>query len=354
MSFPIDRFECVEQVGGIQTAVLDNGPARGQRVALVQTGAGLRYTVALDRGADLVHAHHNEHSLAYLTQNRIKAPSHAHHTGQDWLYGWPGGMVTTCGPRQFGDDRVEEGRPTNLHGHYSNQPAEITELVNPDPHLGQTAMRIGAIVRDTRGYGPNLQTHRQITSTLGENHVTLIDHTLNRDPYRNLFGLLYHINLGWPLLDDGARLILRGAIKPWPDEAQLAVLPDEPNGYKRIIAPHDSFIGERSRGFICTPRTDGDGLAHIGIANPRIGLALEITFEVDQLPRVMVWQHLGPGMYVCGLEPMVGTPHGSDREPDHVEHIEPGQTRTTGLVLRVHTDANALDAYDGDLTLDSA
>ncbi|NBC11355.1 MAG: DUF4432 family protein [Planctomycetes bacterium] len=354
MRFPIDRFECVEQVGGIQTAVLDNGPARGQRIAMVNTGAGLRYTVALDRAADLVHAHHHAHSLAYLTQNRIKAPSHAYHHADGWLDGWPGGMVTTCGPQQFGDPRREQGVDRPLHGHFSNQPAQVTELINPDPHLGQMAMRIGAIVRDTRGYGPNLETRREISSTLGENAIHLVDHTINRDPYRNLFGMLYHVNLGWPLLDAGSRLILRGTIQPWSDAAQLAVLPDEPNGYKQILAPHASFVGERSRGLICTPQPDGDGLARVGIANPRIDLALEIAFEVAQLPRLMVWQHLGPGMYVCGLEPMVGTPSGSAREPGHVAHLDPGQTRTTAITLRVHTDAGALDGHDGDLALETA
>jgi hypothetical protein len=52
------------QIGGIETAVLDNGPGRGTRIAWVNTGAGLRYKVVIDRGLDIVDAFHNQHSPA--------------------------------------------------------------------------------------------------------------------------------------------------------------------------------------------------------------------------------------------------------------------------------------------------
>ncbi len=50
-------------LGGIDTAVLDNGPARGSRVAWINTGSGLRYRVqplgewrSLDEIRNLVYA----------------------------------------------------------------------------------------------------------------------------------------------------------------------------------------------------------------------------------------------------------------------------------------------------------
>ena len=55
--FDWQKFELVHQVGGIRTARLDwpeAGGSPGCRVALVNTGSGLRYTVALDRGGDIV------------------------------------------------------------------------------------------------------------------------------------------------------------------------------------------------------------------------------------------------------------------------------------------------------------
>jgi hypothetical protein len=50
-------------------------------------------------------------------------------------------------------------------------------------------------------------------------------------------------------------------------------------------------------------------------------------------------------MYVCGIEPMVGTPFGRQAEPDHAMTLRPGQSRRTELTLRVHSDARAIARF---------
>ena len=78
--FDSSKFENVLQVGGIRTGTLDTpgaGGAPGVRVALVDTGAGLRFTVALDRGGDIVDASYNQFGLAYLSPNGLQRPNPA-------------------------------------------------------------------------------------------------------------------------------------------------------------------------------------------------------------------------------------------------------------------------------------
>ncbi|MDQ4141641.1 MAG: aldose 1-epimerase family protein, partial [Bacteroidota bacterium] len=43
-----DKISHPAQLGGIETAVLDNGLGRGTRIAWINTGTGLRYKVVLD------------------------------------------------------------------------------------------------------------------------------------------------------------------------------------------------------------------------------------------------------------------------------------------------------------------
>src|SRR5262245_9221533 len=119
MNFDPAKFENPLQLGGIRTGLLDSPGAGGgwpTRVALFDTGAGLRFTVALDRGGDIVEASHNQFGLAYLTPNGLRPPSPAYHTGVEWLRGWAGGLVTTCGPEYMGGPRVEDGVQSSLHG----------------------------------------------------------------------------------------------------------------------------------------------------------------------------------------------------------------------------------------------
>jgi hypothetical protein len=343
-SFPLDRFEQTAQVGGITTAMLDNGPGRGNRIAMVNTGGGLNYTVALDRGADIVNATHHARSLAFLSCNGLKLPDHAFHNELEWLTGWPGGLLTTCGPEHFGGPRDEQDTRTSLHGRYSSQPAEVDMLVNPEPHQGRHEMLIGAIVRDTRTFGPNIEVRRTIQSTLGENLIHVYDQTTNRDNRPVAHGLLYHCNIGWPLLDAGSRLVMAGDVKLWGREKQTAPLPKDLEGYKRIPAPKEAFT-TTERGFICTPKTDKQGKAHVGVINEKIHLALEIEFDIAQVPRVMVWQHFAPGCYVMGVEPMIGTPFGSQREPEHMLELAPGESRRSAVTFRVHSDEKSIARF---------
>ena len=75
LAYDPNKFENIHQIGGIRTGTLDSGV----RVALLDTGAGLRFTVALDRGGDIVDARYNQFALAYLTPNELLPPSHAYH-----------------------------------------------------------------------------------------------------------------------------------------------------------------------------------------------------------------------------------------------------------------------------------
>src|SRR5688500_8357271 len=77
--FDTTKFENVHQVGGIRTATLDGpGPGvggQGSRGALVDTGSGLRFTVALDRGGDIVDASYNQFGLAYRSPVGLVPPN---------------------------------------------------------------------------------------------------------------------------------------------------------------------------------------------------------------------------------------------------------------------------------------
>ena len=69
------RYINPAQVGGIETSVMDDGLGKGVRIAWVNTGAGLRYKVMIDRGLDIADAFFNAWSLTWLSYGGICAPS---------------------------------------------------------------------------------------------------------------------------------------------------------------------------------------------------------------------------------------------------------------------------------------
>ncbi|MCX7826207.1 MAG: aldose 1-epimerase family protein [Verrucomicrobiae bacterium] len=365
VSLDPNKFENIHQIGGIRTATLDCPAAcggRGVRVALVDTGAGLRFTVALDRGGDIVDARYNQFALAYLSPNELLPPSHAYHSGIEWLHGWAGGLVTTCGPQYVGGPREEDGVKTSLHGRYSNQPAAVEQVINPDPQRGQLHMLLGLRARDSRVFGPVIEVRRAIRCTLGEPEILIEDEVTNRANTRTAHNWLYHCNLGYPLLDQGARFVYRGRAQYWvlpPPPGQTLLQPLDAAGMNRLkrvpgaLAEHAGF-GER--GLIVEVPPGRGGICHIGLLNHRIGLGLGLSYPAKAMPRMAHWQHFGPrGAYVSGLEPFCGSLIGKalDTHRAAAQYLEPGESRHYWLKIRVLAtvqEQQALADCDGPVT----
>ncbi len=354
------RFADVHQLGGIRTGTLDApGAAGGVRVALVDTGAGLRFTVALDRGGDIVDAHYHAWGLAYLSPNGLRPPDPAYHAGDEWLRGWPGGLLTTCGPEYIGGSRVEDGVRTSLHGRYSSAPAQVEVVRGPDPARGRLAWELGLVVRDTRVFGPVFEVRRVLRGTLGVPEIHVEDEVTNLGDEPAVHHWLYHCNLGYPLLDLGCRFVYRGPAEHWivPPPAGGDLL--QPiggramNALKRLrdIVPAHAGAGER--GLIVDAAPGRDGRCRVGIINPRLTLGLELSYDPRELPRLAHWQHYGPrGSFASALEPFRGSLLGSARDPRARKHprLRPGETRRYRLRLRVlatRAELASLAAADG-------
>lgn len=327
------------QLGGIETAMLDNGAGRGVRVAWVNTGSPLRFKVVLDRAMDIVDAFHGSHSLAWISHAGVTARNPAAIQGVEWLRSFSGGLVTTCGLSHMGGPESDEHGVRGLHGMISNQPAELVSVRQPDPERGEMTMSIRGIVRETSVFGPHLEMRRTISAELGKAEIRIEDEVVNRgnQPAPHMF--LYHCNLGYPLVDEGAELVWKGTVRSRGGPQDDALF-DGNHDYHRCQPPLPSHTGTgEACGFI-DPEVESDGLCHAGVRNTRLGLSLDLAFDKNQLPCLCNWQHWGPGEYVTGLEPGTHFPvgQGSARRDGNLILLEPGESRRYALFLRVSAD----------------
>src|SRR5205807_9858390 len=114
------KFTHPSQACGIDAYTIDEGPARGVRALCVNTGGGLCYRVLVDRGLDIDQAFFNQHSLAFLTHKGVTPPTRGLDRGLEWLRGFPGGLLTSCGPFNIGPPGEDAGEELGLHGPHSN------------------------------------------------------------------------------------------------------------------------------------------------------------------------------------------------------------------------------------------
>ena len=109
----------VSQLGGIRDFTFNDGKMKGVRAIEVNTGK-LKFTILPDRCMDIANAEFCGENLVWISKTGITAPTYYEKDGKNWLHGFFGGLMTTCGLRNIGGPVDEHG----LHGRIANIPAE--------------------------------------------------------------------------------------------------------------------------------------------------------------------------------------------------------------------------------------
>lgn len=330
-----DKISNHAQMGGIETSVLDNGLGRGNRIAWINTGTGLRYKVVIDRGMDIAEAFYNQHSLAWLSHGGFNAPQPNSDRGIDWLKTFGGGLLTTCGLSHVGGPEKDEYGERGIHGNISNLPAEIVSIIQPDPVVEKMEFSITGIIKETKVFGPSLELRRTISGILGEPILKIHDEVINRGNTPAPLMLMYHFNFGYPMVDEGTKILWEGKWKPrFGDES--AKIFKEGNDFKTCPAPIDDHFGTGEEVAFIDPDADETGTCTCGLLNTKIGLKVEINFKKGQLPHLVNWQHWGKNEYVTGIEPATNPPIGQAQARANKELIflESYETRSFDLEIR--------------------
>ncbi len=328
------RIGRLEQVAGVEPLVLDDGPARGVRALRVRTGSGLSFTILPDRGMDIGAAEYGGMPLSWLSPAGVVSPSFREPEGEGWLSTFHGGLLVTCGLQNAGPPGERDGETLGLHGRISNTPASnVSHAVRWDAEGCELEAR--GEVRESRTFGPNLVLRRTVSARVGESTVLIEDAVENEGFRPEPLMLLYHVNLGWPILDETARLVGPGgpgaSPEPRDEEARAGLA-----SWERFAPPTPGF---RERVFYHRPTAGADGWAEARLENPALngGLALSVRFRPDELPEFVQWTMTGEGTYVVGLEPAtcrVGGYEAEDRA-GRVIRLAPGEVRRYRIEIRV-------------------
>jgi galactose mutarotase-like enzyme len=329
------------QVGGIESMTLDNGAGRGTRVAWVNTGTGLRFKVVIDRGMDIADAFFHHYALGWISRTGTTAPQPAFHKGLDWLRGFGGGLLTTCGLAHVGGPDKDDTGERGLHGDFSNTPAELISVVQPDPERGQLDMSISGIIRHVPIFGPALELRRTISCRIGESAIRIQDEVTNRGNTPAPHMILYHCNFGWPLVDEGTDILWKGTLR---HHAGTGVIFNGDHDLRKCPAPMADHSGSGEDVAFIEPVGDSHGRCRCGLHNGKLGLALVLRWSKEQLPWLTNWQHWGRGEYVTALEPGTHPPIGQAkaRAEGTLVQLAPGEQKTYDLELEILTETSAV------------
>lgn len=286
----------MRQSAGIKRYTLDEGFGRGVRAADVWTGSGLAFSVIFDRGMDLGPASYKGIPLTFISPTGDYAnPACYSPAGIDWLRSFGGGLMTGCGLRNVGSPASAGGEDFGLHGRLSNMPAFNT-AVREEWQGDRYMLELSGSMREARFFGENLLMRRRISTELGGSYIEINDSVENQSRNPDHLMLLYHINIGYPMLCEDS--ILKAATHD--------VLPRDAVAEKNLSAwsicqkPENAYSEQC---FYHNIPEDADGFSRISMINPRIGLVFEVAYRKAELPFLTQWKQMGQGAYVTGLEP---------------------------------------------------
>ena len=271
MNGKISNFQ---QVASLRRYTMTSAKETGLDVIDCDNG-NLRFLLNVSKGLDVMQLYHKGQNMSFISKNGFTARE-PHFSNR-----FEGGMLYTCGLDNVGG---REGYET--HGTYHNIPAEVVCA-----RCDEDGIVVEAIIRDTALFGQNLVMRRRITSAIGSDNMKIED-TLTNLGYKDAqYCILYHTNLGYPMLDEGVRVELDAAAcrprTPWAAEGMDTHLLMEQSA-------HDI---EETCYFMDMNKPE------VRVINEKIGKVFSLAYSQDTLPCFVEWKSMVSGDYALGLEP---------------------------------------------------
>ena len=305
------------QTRGAEQYVLQNGKGDGMHFIYIRNGLGLEAWISLDRAGDVSRVNFKGDNMGYFAPCGYVAPQYYDRVGTGFLKSFTAGFFTTCGLTAVGSPCVDEDEELPLHGTVSHIPALLNGIEETDDSLIVTLT-----VTDAAIFGRKLVMKRVYTFSYTENRFSVCDTVKNCGDDRSPYMIMYHCNMGYPLLSENAVLkIPNNSITARDghanDHIDTALLMEEPQAnYQERCYYYDVF--------------EKNGLAKVGIYNKDINKGLVMAYDKTSLPCCVEWKMMGKTDYVLGLEPANCTPDGRDvlRKNNTLKFLKPNEKQT--------------------------
>jgi hypothetical protein len=326
----------------LRKRTLRGGLRDGIDLIEVNNGA-LSYSILPTRGMGLWHGHY--HGIYLGWKAPVHGPVHPRHVnsadrgGIGWLTGFDE-WLCRCGLASNGPpgedvytDRLGRERRDRLplHGRIANQPAYYVEVrVGLDPPY---ELSVTGQVEEGGLFYPHLVLTTTYTTIPGSNRLVIHDNIENRSAQGAEMQLLYHCNLGQPLLEAGSRIAM-----PIREVAPISSRAAE--GIGTLETYTGPMPGFSEQVYCCDLLGDAAGRTLAMLYNHAQDRGIALRFNRQELPCFTVWKNtaaLEDG-YVTGLEPATNYPNlkSFERQQGRVVMLPAGGHWETTWSIEVH------------------
>lgn len=306
-----------------------DGWERGLRCVQLQNDR-LAIEIVIDRGIDIAGARIRQVPIAWRSPTDIVAPWYVENSGFGPHRSFFGGLLKTGGLDHFGLPSrvpVPEGSQTSgeypMHGRISGAPARLEGYgIRQSGH--ELEAFVEGSVTQVAVFDEHLTLSRRISIAFGSSVIHIADTVTNHGFRDSKLAVLYHVNVGWPVVAPGAS-IGTPPRRMWGND-----------DFARVGVPG---AHGQSKTWLFESGGGPGGKATAGIANREIdalqSAGLRLTWDAAALPTMVEWQmNLIGGNYVVALEPSTILPNST---PEHLRFpvIRPGEAVTLGVDIEL-------------------
>jgi len=259
------------------------------RLFQIHNGKGLDLTVSPDRNGDITRLRYKGMNMSYLSPSGYVAPAYYDSLGTNWLNSFTAGFLTTCGLNNVGTPNTDRGEVLPLHG-----------------------------------------SNREIRVSTENNEFCIKDVIANTGDKTEPYEILYHMNMGYPLLDEDSVIEIPSVkVTPRNDRAAKEIA--------RWMHMQKPTAGYEE---CCYYHKFEDKAGRAKIYQPKLGCSLEITFDAEKLDGFVEWKMMGVRDYVLGLECGNCYPDGRDvmRKEGMLKFLSPGQSQEYEVHIRLRDE----------------
>ena len=313
------------QLRGVEEHRLVGGKGDGMRLYEIHNGTGLDMTISPDRNGDITRLRYKGINLSYFSPCGYVAPAYYDKVGSNWLQSFTAGFLTTCGLQAVGSPCEDAGELLPLHGSIANIPCEKSYWTEEE-----VTFTIHTETKDEVLFGRKLVLSRKIVISKIKSEFEITDTITNTGDRVEPFEILYHMNMGYPLLDEDSVVMI----------PSVEVLPRDTHAKEDIanwMHMEKPTAGYQER---CYYHKFTDEKGYAKIYQPKLGIGLEITFDAEELDGFVEWKMMGVRDYVLGLECGNCYPDGRDvmRKTGMLKFLQPGEKKTYTVKINIKED----------------
>jgi hypothetical protein len=320
---------------------------RSQGVQIVELDDGqMRIDVLPTRGMGIWRVRRGDKILGW--RSPVGGPVHPafvplfDSSGLGWLEGFDE-LLCRCGLESNGAPDFDASGKLRypLHGRIANLPAHRVEL-DVDEGAGQISLR--GVVDETRFHFNSLRLTTTLTARIGSNEFSWTDEVENVGGRDATMQMLYHFNIGQPLLQPDSRIT--APVATVAPHTQVAAS----EGVERWNVMPPPRPGSSEQVYLLDLLAEETGETRVLVSGLVGDEAVSLRFNKQALPCFTVWRNTPAEAdgYVLGLEPGTNFPNPQTFEKQHgrVISLRPGGTWRADVTVGWHSDSQSIEAVE--------